>query len=138
MRIPRALICLCGCSGWFALLLFANFRSQVFLASRPFIVRWQRNELIVLLKLHSCTGICMSCFLLSEFCFINCRISGKYLTSEIYLHPQWLRLLSILRWDSVVVDSLCMIALIVCWDFVFGHCIVVWYLLSFLVLQSSR
>ena len=39
---------------------------------------------------------------------------------------------------SVVVDSLFIVAPIVCVFFVFGPCFVVQYLVSFLVLQSSR
>ena len=80
----------------------------------------------------------MSCFLLSEFCFINCRISGKYLTSEMYLNPQWLRLLSIRRWDSVVVDSLCVIALIFVGILSLYCCAVLIVLSSFTIISLRK
>ena len=46
-------------------------------------------------------------------------------------------LLSFKSRDSVVVDSLFVVAPIVCVGFVLGPCFVMWFIVSFLVLPSS-
>ena len=54
----------------------------------------------------------------------NSRIIGKYLilyARIIHKSPQWLPLLSILRGGSVIVDSLFIVAPIVCGGFVFDN-----------------
>ena len=50
----------------------------------------------------------------------------------MHLIPQWLRLFSVLRRCSVVVDSLFIVALIVCGGSVFGLCLGMQYLVYLL------